>query len=138
MVAVLLIVSTKISLPGNTLLHLFGSWLFEAAVWTGQDSEGFSSVKGVHGSTTVMSSVADLTSPPDSTSAVPSAGYQQHRLREYEAGRADAFEALCSVFSSRECGEEILPIYLARFYHSMAVGLQYNSKVRMSVWVLKW
>ena len=103
-------------------------------MWTGQDSEGFSGVKGVHGSTTVMSSVADLSRPPDSTMLVSSADYHLHRLRDYEAGRAEAFEALCCIFSSRECGEEVLPIYLARFYHSLAVGLQYSPKVRRNGW----
>ena len=51
-------------------------------------------------------------------------------IMEYEAGRAEAFGALCSIFSSQQCGEPFLPIYLARFYHALAVGLKYKEGVR--------
>ena len=50
-------------------------------------------------------------------------------IKEYEAGRAEAFGALCSIFSSQQCGETFLPIYLARFYHALAVGLKYSEEV---------
>ena len=46
--------------PGNTLLHIFGNWLFEAAVWEGQDQEGFPLRRKSHSSTTVISSAADI------------------------------------------------------------------------------
>jgi len=48
---------------------------------------------------------------------------------EYEAGRAEAFGALCVLFSSQPCGEPFLPVYLARFYHALAIGLQYDEEV---------
>ena len=59
----------------------------------------------------------------------------------YEAGRAEALAALCSIFSSQPCREPFLPIYLTRFYHSLAVGLQYDEEVCVCVcvcwqWVL--
>lgn len=44
----------------NTLLHIFGDWLFEASVWVGQDQEGFLPKTGPHGSTKVISSGGDL------------------------------------------------------------------------------
>ncbi len=50
-----------ILLLGNTLLHIFGNWLFEAAVWEGQDQEGFPLRRKSHSSTTVISSAADIT-----------------------------------------------------------------------------
>lgn len=51
-------------------------------------------------------------------------------LSDYEEGRAEAIGALCSIFSSQPCGEPFLPIYLARFYRALAVGMQYDEKVR--------
>ena len=112
------------STSGNTLLHIFGAWLFEAAIWTGQDSEGFPSRGWSHGSTTIISSAADLTRIQE-----PSTTSLSLRVREYEAGRAEAFTALCSIFSTRDCGETMLPTYLARFYHSLVVGLQFDPQV---------
>ena len=55
---------------------------------------------------------------------------------EYEAGRAEAFGALCVLFSSQPCGEPFLPVYLARFYHALAIGLQYDEEVCVYVCVL--
>ena len=77
------------------------------------------------------SSVAALTSIIDLTHATdPShAHHEQMKPSDYEAGRAEAFGALCSIFSSQPCGEPFLPIYLARFYHALAVGLQYDDEV---------
>ena len=58
---VLNVVSINCCLSGNTLLHIFGNWLFEAAVWEGQDQEGFPQRRRSHSSTTVISSTADIT-----------------------------------------------------------------------------
>lgn len=52
----------------NTLLHIFGDWLFEASVWVGQDQEGFLSKTGPHGSTKVISSAGDLSRIQDNLS----------------------------------------------------------------------
>lgn len=43
---------------------------------------------------------------------------------QYEAGKAEALGALCRIFCSKKTGEEILPVYLARFYLSMQQGLK--------------
>ena len=108
---------------------MFGDWLFEAAIWTGQDSEGFPSRSGQHSSTTIISSTADLTRINESAPPVTT---QLHRVKEYEAGRAEAFTALCTIFSSQECGESVIPTYLARFYHALLVGLQYDPHVSLT------
>ena len=41
-----------------------------------------------------------------------------------EAGRAEACSALCRLFTSRTYTEDILPLYLARFYLCMYQGLR--------------
>lgn len=45
-------------------------------------------------------------------------------MEKYDAGRAEAYGALCRIFTSKKTGEEILPIYLSRFYVSIYQGLQ--------------
>ncbi len=54
-------------------------------------------------------------------------------IGDYEEGRAEALGALCSIFTSQQCGEPFLPVYLGRFYHALTVGLQFNEAVRGSV-----
>lgn len=41
----------------------------------------------------------------------------------YEAGRAEACGALCRIFCSRKTKEDILPVYLSRFYIALYYGL---------------
>ena len=41
----------------------------------------------------------------------------------FEAGRAEAIGTLCRVICSKKTGEEILPVYLARFYLAVQQGL---------------
>jgi len=45
-------------------------------------------------------------------------------IDKFESGKAEAFGALCRIFCSKKTGEEILPVYLARFYLALKVGLQ--------------
>ena len=42
----------------------------------------------------------------------------------YDAGRAEACGALCRIFCSHRTGEEILALYLSRFYIVLHHGLQ--------------
>ncbi|MGH0152348.1 UNVERIFIED_CONTAM: hypothetical protein FKN15_022143 [Acipenser sinensis] len=42
----------------------------------------------------------------------------------YEAGRAEACGTLCRIFCSKKTGEEILPVYLSRYYMGLIQGLQ--------------
>jgi len=41
----------------------------------------------------------------------------------YEAGRAQACGTLCRIFSSHKTGEQVLPIYMSRFYTSLYYAL---------------
>lgn len=45
--------------------------------------------------------------------------------REFEQGRAEAFGALCRIFCCQRSGV-VLPVYLSRFYFSLAAGLIYD------------
>ena len=44
-------------------------------------------------------------------------------VTHFEAGRAEALGALCRIFCSKKTGEEISPMYLARFYLALQQGL---------------
>lgn len=46
------------------------------------------------------------------------------RIEKYESGRAEAIGALCRIFCAKKTGEEILPVYLARFYIALQQGLK--------------
>lgn len=40
-------------------------------------------------------------------------------IDKYESGRAEAIGTLCKIFCAKKTGEEILPVYLARFYMAL-------------------
>ncbi|KAK5643498.1 hypothetical protein RI129_007343 [Pyrocoelia pectoralis] len=112
----------------NSILHLFGEWLFEAAfvgsslvqnqdtdhkrpssvIMEGSKSKGANSFH--------LNSITDLTDLPSSLT-----------IDKYESGRAEALGALCRIFCAKKSGEEILPVYLARFYLAVEQGLQVTS-----------
>lgn len=46
------------------------------------------------------------------------------KIDKYESGRAEAIGALCRIFCAKKTGEEILPVYLARFYMALQQGLK--------------
>lgn len=45
-------------------------------------------------------------------------------IDKFESGRAEAIGALCRIFCAKKTGEEILPVYLARFYMALQQGLK--------------
>lgn len=47
-------------------------------------------------------------------------------IDRYESGRAEAIGALCRIFCAKKTGEEISPVYLARFYMALQQGLRLN------------
>ena len=47
-------------------------------------------------------------------------------IDKYESGKAEALGALCRIFCAKKTGEEILPVYLARFYVALQQGLKVN------------
>lgn len=45
-------------------------------------------------------------------------------IDKYESGKAEALGTLCRIMCSKKTGEEILPVYLARFYLAVQQGLK--------------
>ncbi|XP_024939049.1 ral GTPase-activating protein subunit beta isoform X11 [Cephus cinctus] len=106
----------------NSILHLFGEWLFEA-VFIG--TEGWSqNLPQPSGASKRPSSV--LVDGPSSLQETVSAIPASLGIDRYESGRAEAMGALCRIFCAKKTGEEILPVYLARFYQAMFHGLKVN------------
>nr|XP_033327180.1 ral GTPase-activating protein subunit beta isoform X6 [Megalopta genalis] len=104
----------------NSILHLFGEWLFEAA-FIGTD--GWSqNLPQPSGATKRPSSV--LVEGPSSLQEPINDVPPTLCIDRYESGRAEALGALCRIFCSKKTGEEILPVYLARFYQAMQHGLK--------------
>ncbi|CAG9836978.1 unnamed protein product [Diabrotica balteata] len=48
-------------------------------------------------------------------------------IDKYESGRAEALGTLCRIMCAKKTGEEILPVYLARFYLAVLHGLKVPS-----------
>ncbi|XP_070158722.1 ral GTPase-activating protein subunit beta isoform X2 [Polyergus mexicanus] len=104
----------------NSILHLFGEWLFEAA-FIGTD--GWSqNLPQPSGASKRPSSV--LVDGPSSLQETVSDVPSTLCIDRYESGRAEALGALCRIFCAKKTGEEILPVYLARFYQAMNHGLK--------------
>ncbi|XP_011866254.1 PREDICTED: ral GTPase-activating protein subunit beta isoform X1 [Vollenhovia emeryi] len=104
----------------NSILHLFGEWLFEAAFI---GTEGWSqSLPQPSGASKRPSSV--LVDGPSSLQETVNDVPPTLCIDRYESGRAEALGALCRIFCAKKTGEEILPIYLARFYQAMYHGLK--------------
>ncbi|XP_068622605.1 ral GTPase-activating protein subunit beta [Battus philenor] len=92
----------------NSIFHLFGEWLFEAALI------------GTIPISSTNQSRAEGTPPPPSLS---DATYRLNRM-SYQPGRAVALGTLCRVICSKQCREEVLAPYLARTYAALQRGLR--------------
>ncbi|XP_032791568.2 ral GTPase-activating protein subunit beta isoform X2 [Daphnia magna] len=124
----------------NSLLHLFGSWLFEAALIDCETQFGVktsaveSSTSSLHMADRSRASSVSVTSEsslqsnrPRSATVVelpPDTSSGGTAIEGYENGRAEALGALCRIFCSKSTDEEILPQYLARFYLVINNGLK--------------
>ncbi|CAH1262037.1 RALGAPB [Branchiostoma lanceolatum] len=103
----------------NSVLHLFGAWLFDAGL-AGCELEPSHKRQGSFSSVGSRRSSAAFPSSSQDVAAVDSPEYPE----SYESGRAEACGTLCRIFCSKRSGEEILPAYLSRFYLVLAQGLQ--------------
>ncbi|VVC92050.1 unnamed protein product [Leptidea sinapis] len=91
----------------NSILHLFGDWLFEAAL---------------------IGTVPATNSQqrPDGTPPPPSFSDATYKLNmmSFQPGRAVALGALCRVLCSKACREQVLAPYLARSYAALQRGVR--------------
>uniref|UniRef100_A0AAZ3SKR3 Ral GTPase-activating protein subunit beta n=1 Tax=Oncorhynchus tshawytscha TaxID=74940 RepID=A0AAZ3SKR3_ONCTS len=112
----------------NSVLNLFGQWLFDAALvhcklHTGLSRDNsLATQAGVEprrqGS--LMSTDTMVSNPMFDANEFPD---------NYESGRAEACGTLCRIFCSKKTGEEILPVYLSRFYMVLIQGLQISDYI---------
>ncbi|GFY51172.1 ral GTPase-activating protein subunit beta [Trichonephila inaurata madagascariensis] len=107
----------------NSVLHLFGSWLFEAAL-VGSDMTSFTSNSEQSDNSLRRPSSLVLDSRQSSAPMLESFEIPSNlTLENFESGQAEAVGSLCRIFCAKRTGEEILPVYLARFYSALQYGL---------------
>ena len=104
----------------NCILHLFGSWIFETCL-SGGDLEQIMKSLGMISCGLKPQSLTISKEDKEKFGNFPPV-----RKDEFEPGRAQAFSILCKIFCNRQNGQPILPVYLSRFYLSLAVGLCYG------------
>ena len=104
----------------NSILHLFGGWLFEAAFIGNEDLKPNSNNDGKIAGNLENGNEKSLEMP-----AALSPG-------KFELGKAEALGALCRIFCGKKTHEEISPLYLARFYLALQKGLTVQKKSPIS------
>ncbi|XP_073166071.1 ral GTPase-activating protein subunit beta isoform X5 [Lepidochelys kempii] len=122
----------------NSILNLFGSWLFDAAfvhckLHNGINRDSSMTASFIQILLSYKSSIATQasmefrrkgsqmsTDTMTSNSTFDASEFPDN----YEAGRAEACGMLCRIFCSKKTGEDILPAYLSRFYMLLIQGLQ--------------
>lgn len=110
----------------NSVLNLFGQWLFDAALVHCKLHSGLSRESSV----TALATQAGVElrrkgSQMSTDTMVSNPMFDANEFPDnYESGRAEACGTLCRIFCSKKTGEEILPVYLSRFYMVLIQGLQ--------------
>ena len=56
-------------------------------------------------------------------------GVDPQAMHSYDAGRAEAYVALCRIFCSKQTAEQIQDVYLSRFYIALFYGLDIKEEV---------
>ncbi|XP_044749908.1 ral GTPase-activating protein subunit beta isoform X3 [Coccinella septempunctata] len=108
----------------NSILHLFGEWLFDAAyIDTDCHSRQFMESNKRMSSVIIDKKSSISFSQSSSLSDMPSLP-PALMIDKFEGGKAEALGTLCRIICSKKTGEEILPMYLARFYMAVQVGLK--------------
>ncbi|XP_027897478.1 ral GTPase-activating protein subunit beta isoform X4 [Xiphophorus couchianus] len=110
----------------NSILNLFGQWLFDAALVHCKLHSGLSRDPSMTAIATQMGlELRRKGSQMSTDSMVPNPLFDINEFPEsYEAGRAEACGTLCRIFCSKKTGEDILSVYLSRFYMVLIQGLQ--------------
>ncbi|XP_065128556.1 ral GTPase-activating protein subunit beta isoform X3 [Paramisgurnus dabryanus] len=123
----------------NSVLNLFGQWLFDAALVHCKLHSGLSRDSSMtatffqillsYKSSMATQAGVELRRKGSqlSTESMVSINpmFDANEFPDnYESGRAEACGTLCRIFCSKKTGEEILPVYLSRFYMVLIQGLQ--------------
>ncbi|XP_023691028.1 ral GTPase-activating protein subunit beta isoform X1 [Paramormyrops kingsleyae] len=122
----------------NSILNLFGQWLFDASLVHCKLHDGFNRDNTMTASfiqilLSYKSSLATQAgmelrrkgSQLSTDTMVSNPMFDTNEFPEnYESGRAEACGTVCRIFCSKRTGEEILPVYLSRFYMVLVQGLQ--------------
>ncbi|XP_062588576.1 ral GTPase-activating protein subunit beta-like [Saccostrea cucullata] len=119
----------------DSILHLFGAWLFDAALARVK----FHNCHKIVPEQGSIHSERRSSSLTDSRRNSVSLDFHSDSImvcdNTYENGRAEALGTLCRIFCAHKTGESILPVYYSRFYLAMYYGLQ-TSEEYMSGQVL--
>uniref|UniRef100_A0A4W5RSD3 Ral GTPase-activating protein subunit beta n=1 Tax=Hucho hucho TaxID=62062 RepID=A0A4W5RSD3_9TELE len=127
----------------NSVLNLFGQWLFDAALvhcklHTGLSRDNSMTATFVQILLSYRSSLATQTgvelrrkgSQMSTDTMVSNPMFDANEFPDnYESGRAEACGTLCRIFCSKKTSEEILPVYLSRFYMVLIQGLQISDYI---------
>uniref|UniRef100_A0A8C7U1V6 Ral GTPase-activating protein subunit beta n=1 Tax=Oncorhynchus mykiss TaxID=8022 RepID=A0A8C7U1V6_ONCMY len=124
----------------NSVLNLFGQWLFDAALVHCKLHAGLSRDNSMTATFVqiLLSSLATQTgvelrrkgSQMSTDTMVSNPMFDANEFPDnYESGRAEACGTLCRIFCSKKTGEEILPVYLSRFYMVLIQGLQISDYI---------
>lgn len=113
----------------NSILHLFGEWLFEAAhigseMWVQNTKKQATEASRRPSSMIVDSRKGSISLSQPSSLTEPVETPSGLTIDKFESGKAEAIGALCRIFSAKKTGEEIIPVYLARFYVALQQGLR--------------
>uniref|UniRef100_A0A8C2BHE7 Ral GTPase-activating protein subunit beta n=1 Tax=Cyprinus carpio TaxID=7962 RepID=A0A8C2BHE7_CYPCA len=122
----------------NSVLNLFGQWLFDAALVhcklhssLSRDSSmtaTFFQILLSYKSSLATQAGVELRrkgSQMSTDTMVSNPMFDANEFPDnYESGRAEACGTLCRIFCSKKTGEDILPVYLSRFYMVLIQGLQ--------------
>lgn len=105
------------------------------SIRSGGSGGGYSSMGG--GSTASASQPNSLTdNVSDSIDSITSGSTYALHYDRYMPGRAEAIGTLCRIFCSKKTSEEILPVYLARFYMAVYEGLHSN-EVKKKIYIFQ-
>ncbi|XP_041080440.1 ral GTPase-activating protein subunit beta-like isoform X10 [Polyodon spathula] len=122
----------------NSILNLFGQWLFDAALvhcklHNGMNRDNSMTASFIQILLSYKSSLATQAgiefrrkgSQMSTDTMISNPLFDANEFPDnYEAGRAEACGTLCRIFCSKKTGEEILPVYLSRYYMGLIQGLQ--------------
>lgn len=110
----------------NSLLHLFGSWLFQVALLdSDMATRGASPLDRSRASSVSISSEPSIViGRPRSATAMETFEPSTSSVTGYDNGRAQAIGTLCRMICSKKSDEELLPVYLARFFLALHCSLR--------------